>query len=227
MTGTPTLRNAHAALAAWAPLTLAALMAWAQWSPGAFDTLVFSRSAIAAGEFWRLITGHFVHLGFQHFAWNVGTFVAMALVARHAMGIGYGRQMAQAAFIGVFVSAVLWFSGPTVSAYSGLSAILNGLLAPMLYANWQQTRDPSTFGVAAVSLAKIAYEAATGNTLFVDVAWPASAHAHAAGLGAGGLLVVGSMTYQDWRARKIGVFLRWCSPMRVIRRSRTSRASPT
>ena len=183
----------------WPPLLLAAAMTGAYLVPGAFDTLVYWRPAIIDGEHWRLFTGHFVHLGFQHFAWNVGTFVAMAVVARHTVAIGYTKQGAQIVFIGLAVTAALWSLGPDVVAYSGLSAILNGLFVPVVYATWRQTRDRSTLIVAAAAVAKIAYEAATGDTLFVDVPWPASAEAHLAGLLAGMVWVAAEAA---WRRRQ-------------------------
>ena len=68
--------------------------------------------------------------------------------------------------------------------------MLNALLAPILIESWRQTRDPLTLVVAGLSVAKIGFEAITGSTLFVAVPWPASAEAHAGGLGAGLLAAI-------------------------------------
>ena len=37
----------------------------------------YDRAAISAGEFWRLLTGHFTHLSWQHLFYN---FVGLSLI---------------------------------------------------------------------------------------------------------------------------------------------------
>ncbi len=190
MLGFPSFRIRAALVAARMPFAAMAALALLFWSPQAFDLFFYDRAAVAVGEIWRLLTGHLVHLGFQHFVWNAGTLLSMMLMAKHMLGIGYARQAGVLLLVGVAIAAVLWLRGPAVGAYSGLSGALNGLFVPMIYATWQQTRDRSTIVVALLSLSKIAYEATTGDTLFVDVSWPASAEAHATGLGAGIVFVL-------------------------------------
>ena len=184
---------------AWPAIAFATALSLIHFAgDAAAAAFVYDRAAVAAGESWRLGAGHLVHLGLQHYGWNVGTYLAIAIMARRTLAIGYGRQFAIMAVGAVTISLVLWLRGPGVLAYSGLSGVLNAMLAPILVESWRQTRDRLTLVVAALSIAKIAYEGITGETLFVDVPWPASAEAHAGGFGAGLLF---AMVAQSLRSR--------------------------
>src|ERR1700741_1791930 len=47
------------------------------------EALSFDRTAIASGEWWRLLSAHFVHLGAEHAALNgLGVVLMWALFAR-------------------------------------------------------------------------------------------------------------------------------------------------
>jgi rhomboid family GlyGly-CTERM serine protease len=153
------------------------------------DTLLYRADAIETGEVWRLVTAHLVHLNFQHFAWNVGSFAMMASMAQLDLGISWRRQLGALAFSLIVIDALLLAGGYT--AYAGLSGLLNGLLALMIWESWRQTRQTAVLAIAALSIAKIVYEAATGDTLFVDVPWPAAAEGHGGGFAAGlGFVVI-------------------------------------
>jgi hypothetical protein len=52
------------------------------------EALVFDRSAIAAGEWWRLLSGHWVHSDDRHALWDIA---ALALVGSLVEGNGRGR----------------------------------------------------------------------------------------------------------------------------------------
>jgi len=147
-------------------------------------TLVFDPAT--AGEAWRLLSGHLVHLNLEHLAWNAGTFVLMSAMAERDLALGPERQLRILLVGAAAIDLLLWAtSGGASVAYAGLSGVLNALLAVMLVESWRTTRCPSVLAVAALSVGKIAYEAATGDTLFVDVPWPAAAEGHAGGFLAG------------------------------------------
>jgi membrane associated rhomboid family serine protease len=40
-------------------------------SPAATAVLEYDRAAVAAGEIWRLLTGHLTHWSFDHLFWDV------------------------------------------------------------------------------------------------------------------------------------------------------------
>lgn len=88
-------------------------------------SLRYERDAILAGEVWRLVTGHLVHLNWSHFALNVGGLVLIWLL--------FGARLTQAQWLIVLlacalgVSAGLFALHPELNWYVGLSGVLHGL----------------------------------------------------------------------------------------------------
>lgn len=87
----------------------------------------FDRDAILAGEWWRLVTGQWLHLGPGHLLLNL---VGLGLIA-----FVVGRALPWLGWIIVLVISVLSVAvgllvlHPDVTAYMGLSGALHGLLA--------------------------------------------------------------------------------------------------
>ncbi len=152
--------------------------------------LGFHRPAIAAGEFWRLVSGHFVHLGASHLFMNVaGLILVWYLVASSFTS----RQwLLVTAIVMVGLNLGLWFLEPNLIGYVGLSGLLHGLLAAGIVASLGSGR--SEIWILGVGLAaKLAYEQlvgplpgsenATGGAVIVAAhAWGSLAGALAAGL---------------------------------------------
>lgn len=109
----------------WQQFTvLAGLLAAASLLPAtAFE---WSSTAIQGGEFWRLLTGHWVHLGLNHLLLNLaGLMVTGLLFTRHPplpMWISY-LIIAQLA-----ISSGLFLVAPELAWYRGFSGSLHGLL---------------------------------------------------------------------------------------------------
>lgn len=110
----------------WSAVTALLLLAAMLQVSGLTPLLRYSRDAIAAGEIWRLITGHLLHLGAAHFALNaVGTVLAAALVGAQLRPFAWGWVWLTCA---LSVSAGLWFLQPGIGWYVGLSGVLHGLI---------------------------------------------------------------------------------------------------
>jgi len=110
----------------WArALTLAAALLLLQAGGVAVrDALRFSRQAIEHGEWWRLFSAHFVHLGWAHTALNVlGVLLCCALAPQ----LFNRRIWLKRAALALGVGALLWWRSPGVSGYVGLSGVLYGL----------------------------------------------------------------------------------------------------
>lgn len=139
-----------ALLAALALLLLAGAVA-GQARP----VLQWQREAIAAGEWWRLIAAHFVHLDLRHAAVNAA---GLALV-----WILYARAYGALAWVLILLAAMavidagLWWLSPRVQWYVGASGVLHGALAAGLVAQWRRERTVSLL-VAALLAAKLAWE---------------------------------------------------------------------
>lgn len=101
------------------PILLAAL-------PQCHDTLLFDRTAILGGQFWRLWTGHWIHFSPSHLFWNVAalSFTGAWLEARHP-----GLPLRYAAFAAPLISIGLLVLEPNMITYGGLSGLGTGIVA--------------------------------------------------------------------------------------------------
>jgi rhomboid family GlyGly-CTERM serine protease len=140
--------------------------------PGAAEWLQFDRGAVAAGECWRIITGHFVHWNGDHLFWDLAVF---ALLGALCEGRNRWQIVAVLAIAGLLISAALWIFLPDCETYRGLSGIDSALFA-LVAANflrdqWQEKRWGCVIAIAALFvglIAKIIFELVTGTTLFVN-----------------------------------------------------------
>lgn len=141
----------------WSAVAALLLVAALLQASGLAPALRYSRDAIAAGEFWRLITGHLLHLGPTHFALNaMGTVLVAALV---------GPQLRPLSWAGVWlicalsVSAGLWFLHTGLGWYVGLSGVLHGLIVAGAVAGLGDYRE-RLFAAAVVAAiaAKLGWE---------------------------------------------------------------------
>lgn len=145
-------------LSGWrVPLALAAL-SLAAALPG-WTALRYDRGGVSEGELWRLVTGHFAHLGVSHLALNVAGLVLVWFL----VGGAYGAL--QWSFVAVFamlsIDLGFWFLDERLTWYVGMSGLLHALLSAGIL---RQLREmPVELGVlAALLVAKIAYEQIAG-----------------------------------------------------------------
>ena len=163
-------------------LAIAALFGYAP------DHLVYDRDAIRAGELWRLVTGHLVHLDAQHLLWNG---IALGLIGLFLELIARQRARTLLVVTAGLMAAVdlyLWWGRADIMAYCGLSALLNGMLAFCLVQLRALLGRLVCWLFALGALAKIGFEMMAGAAIVTDLAWPAMPDAHLAGFLAGGLV---------------------------------------
>lgn len=164
--------------------------------------LRYSRPAIAAGEVWRLLTGHLVHLGAAHLALNAaGTVLIAALVGHH---LGLRAWAATTIVCALAVAAGLWWLAPQIDWYVGLSGVLHGLLVAGAIAALASRRE-RVFAliVLAVIATKLAWEQALGPTPGTAAlsGGPVVTEAHLFGA-LGGLLAGASALFAGWRQHR-------------------------
>ncbi|MEJ1335932.1 MAG: rhombosortase [Candidatus Sedimenticola sp. (ex Thyasira tokunagai)] len=162
-------------------LTLPALLLYWLLGP-APEALVYEREAIAAGEWWRLLTGHWVHSDLQHLLFDVA---GLAITAYLFEKSPLWQLLLLLATATVVIDAWLWWQMPWMQAYCGLSGLLNALLACGLLTLWRSRNDPAYLLIGSLATLKIAVEISQGNAIFTSTAWAAVPEAHAAGLVAG------------------------------------------
>jgi rhomboid family GlyGly-CTERM serine protease len=109
------------------PLAIAILcVLFALGGDGARELFRYERTALAAGELWRLATGHLVHLSPGHTALNV---TALAIIALLFDAVLDSLDWLVAASVSAFaIDAGLYVLNPEVSWYVGLSGALHGIL---------------------------------------------------------------------------------------------------
>lgn len=150
--------------------------------PAATDLLRYERAAIAAGQWWRLLTAHIAHLGLHHAVLN-----ALSLVLLWALFAREWRPR-QWALIALLVTAAidggLWFRDPGVTWYVGASGVLHGLMAAGVVA-YIRRGDPLGWIMAALLAAKLCYEQFHGPLPFAGRGVPVVVDAHLYGTLAG------------------------------------------
>jgi len=169
-------------------LTAAAAALFLLFGP-APEAWVFDRAAIAQGEWWRLVTGHWVHSDAAHAVWDIAALLLIGALCEGRLG----WRLPLVLLVGSFgVGAWLWWGVPEIHSYCGLSGILNALLALALVRFWRDMRHPVVLLTGIAAVAKIVVEIHAGTALLTQTAWPSVPSAHAAGFLSG--LVAASVT---------------------------------
>jgi len=153
---------------------LALLAAAVSLTPGLAEWLQYDRVAIAAGEWWRLMTSHFVHWSGEHFFWDVLAFGVLGWLCERDDARPFLTCVGLSA---ILIPLVLWFAMPAMLTYRGLSGIDSALFALLAVRIARQSlteNDLLKLGIACVVsagfAAKVGFECLTGATLFVDSA---------------------------------------------------------
>lgn len=177
----------------WVGLALGAVALAVHAWPGAEALLAWERGT-AAGQPWRLLTGHFVHWSHAHLAWDAATTVVLATACERRSRRGLVAVLVAS---GLAIPLAVGVALPDLTRYGGLSGIDCALFAWLAVDTLRaaQRADDRSAGLvggalAAALLAKVAFEAATGHVLFVRELGPGVDPvplAHAAGAAAGAL----------------------------------------
>jgi rhomboid family GlyGly-CTERM serine protease len=137
-----------------------ALLLLPEWGgDAARDALSYQREALAQGQWWRLLSAHFVHLDLQHAALN-----SMGAVLMWAL---FARDFAPLPWVTIYlgsclaVSAGLWFFSPQIAWYVGASGALHGVMTAGTLAHLRRG-DLDGWILAVFIVVKLAYEQYAG-----------------------------------------------------------------
>ena len=152
----------------WALLLLCALLLvpCLAGEAGRLD-LRYDRGALEAGQWWRLLTGHWVHLSLRHALLNaLGLALMWALFARDYtprqwLGIVLGAILA--------IDAGLWLWDSTLQWYVGSSGVLHGVMAAGTLAHLKR-READGWLLLAFLAGKLTYEHLVGPLPFSGTA---------------------------------------------------------
>ena len=129
--------------------------------------LSYQRTAIAAGEWWRVLTAHFVHLDAGHALLNgLGLVLMWALFARDYSPL---RWLAIYLVSALTISLGLYVFNPQIEWYVGASGALHGVMTAGTLAHLRR-RDLDGWILAAFILAKLSYEQIAGSMPFAGTA---------------------------------------------------------
>lgn len=148
--------------AVWLPplVLMALLLLLALGGEPVRTALRYDAEAIAAGQWWRMLTGNLVHLGWWHVFLNeVGLLVLVLLCPER---LAWSVWVRRVVLIGIGMSAGLYFFVPSTAWYVGMSGVIHGLFLLGLGRQIVERRDLIAAGCLAYLVGKIAWEMVAG-----------------------------------------------------------------
>ncbi len=130
----------------------------AEWQLG----LRYERSAVVEQhQWWRLVTGQWLHLGWRHGVVNLAAWLMMCLLLVPALGTGRVSLVLLGSVAGT-AAGLLWHGD--LAWYVGLSGALHGMLAGAMVVAWRRTPAQASLVLALVT-AKLVAEQMLGEGL--------------------------------------------------------------
>jgi rhomboid family GlyGly-CTERM serine protease len=158
----------------WRTLSLAAVALVAAAFPGSLELLELNREAVAGGQVWRLLTCHLVHGSSYHLSLDLAAWVIAGFLFEPVLGRKLWPVLIVSALL---VDTGFLFLLTDLSAYCGLSGVLNGLMAAGLISRLQQARQVGDGRLALFQivllvgiLGKIVLEGLGTGPIFSDIA---------------------------------------------------------
>jgi rhomboid family GlyGly-CTERM serine protease len=150
------------------------------------QALAYERGALREGQWWRLLTAHFVHLDLEHAVLNgLGVVLMWALFARDYPPL---RWLAICCGSALAVSAGLWFFSPEMEWYVGASGALHGVMVAGTQAHLRRG-DLDGWILSVFIVLKLGYEQFSGPLPFAGSAQTV-VDAHLYGAVGGGVLAL-------------------------------------
>lgn len=159
----------------------------------------YERSAVLAGEYWRLLTGHLLHGTPAHLLLNMVGLGLIAGLFPRDYSLGQWLFILLLSVVAIDAGFVLF--EPQLQWYVGLSGVLHGALAAGAIGWWRHETKPLAAALTLVLVGKLAWEQLHG-ALPLSGDMPVIVNAHlygAAGGAAAGLAIW--LKAQDWSGR--------------------------
>lgn len=129
------------------------------------DALRYERGALAAGQWWRLLSAHAVHLDAAHALVNAAGLVLVWGIAIDELSPR--RWLAVVLAAALSIGAGLWWLVPGVAWYVGASGVLHGMLTAGVLAGARRGDRVAVIALVLLAL-KLAYEQWQGPLAFTD-----------------------------------------------------------
>ncbi len=187
----PSNMNARSGRAAggafWVAVGMAMIGAVLMVAGPAAGLLVYDREAILAGDWWRLLTGHFVHFSWSHYLLDALVLMAAGMMIQRRRLRGFVAVNAAAA---VVIGGLVFLAAPSVRFYAGFSGLAYAALSYLAMDLISTGGRGGRLGVICLlALAtKLAWETATGMPLLAGepaMGWIVLPAAHLGGVAVG------------------------------------------
>lgn len=159
----------------WRPaLILSVLLGSAQigQSQGWWDLRLTQDGVQHRHEWWRLVSGHWVHTNTPHLLMNLSGLWLLLGLYRHAPSRPSAPHlMAVILALSAWTGLLLHTSFPAVSPYQGLSGVWHGLAVWMALRDWHAHRNQVSLALGALLLLKLGAEQASLLTLAPTSQW--------------------------------------------------------
>ena len=119
------------------------------------ELLRYDRVWIGQGEAWRLLSGHFTHLGWPHLALNSAGLLLIWFLVGGAYAMRSWVLIVAVSIASIDIS--FWFLNPELYWYVGMSGLLHGLLAAGIVSQLRHI-DAETGVLLVLLIAKISWE---------------------------------------------------------------------
>lgn len=161
---------------------------------GLFATLTesllqFDRSAINAGQWWRLFSGQLIHYGVYHLLMNLSALILISFIFLPTISLA--RYCLLFSTCASSVGLGLYYCNPELGYYAGLSGVLHGLLVAGLLLTFFETPKFNALALLAVTAKLLHEQSQNFNTHHPLLPVPIAIDAHIYGALAG--LLCGSL----------------------------------
>ncbi|UCD82600.1 MAG: rhomboid family intramembrane serine protease, partial [Desulfobacterales bacterium] len=82
--------------------------------------LLYTRTAINDGDFWRIFSCHWVHLNTDHLLWSAMTFLVLGSLCEM---MDRKKYMTSIVISAILIPIVIWLAMPNLKNYGGLSGL--------------------------------------------------------------------------------------------------------
>jgi rhomboid family GlyGly-CTERM serine protease len=164
----------------WLTFLLGGLALLAHASPALSSALELRREALAAGEGWRIFTGHLTHFGRDHLQWDLAALLLLGALSESRDRRRFAGTLSLAA-CAIGTAVIVW--QPQFSSYRGLSGLdsaLFGLVCVDQITEGRRARHAFSVWLGGLALSgfalKCGFEILAGTTVFADPAQGAPYH---------------------------------------------------
>ena len=92
-----------------------------------FDYLCYNREQIFSGQWWRLLTGHLLHISWTHLLMNIAGLVLLQILFLPMLSPLRWFMLVLISISGIDLGLIIF--NPEVEWYVGLSGVLHGVIA--------------------------------------------------------------------------------------------------